>query len=74
MKIIQIAALPFGGQSSQYQTFGMIYALSDDGRIFFRSEEQLEDWVEDVGVFPAPKIKEAVNTASNTPSTQAEAA
>jgi hypothetical protein len=37
-KIIQISAMSFGGQSASYQCYGLLYALTEDGKVYWMRE------------------------------------
>jgi len=37
-KIIQISAMSFGRQSSKYQCYGLLYALTEDGNVYWMRE------------------------------------
>jgi hypothetical protein len=44
-KIIQIAAMPFGGQSCSYQCYGLLYALTENGKVYWMREGD-DKWYE----------------------------
>jgi hypothetical protein len=37
-KIIQISAMSFGAQSCSYQCYGILYALTEDGKVYWMRE------------------------------------
>ena len=74
MKIIQISTISFGGQSSNYQCFGLVYALTDTGKIFWRREGCNDTWTEEAPLEvlqqpttqPVPQLPEATPVVSTS--------